>query len=165
VVRCDDCDVFLCRGTNQKRPVLYCPSMSPNDEQVAFDPYLVDRLLAERGTVPLGGSTVEAHWAAAGKSDEARREILLTQVDSLRLRRGVVGRYFDEDRVLLRGGGPRPQPSSRTRKTCRMRKADLRSMTEVSQRGAWAAGVVRAEPRVGRLVVRSAREPRRHPPA
>ena len=108
VVRCDDCDVFLCRGTNQKRPVLYCPSCRQTMSRSAFDPYLVDRLLAERGTVPLGGSTVEAHWAAAGKSDEARREILLTQLDSLRLRRGVVGRYFDEDRVLLRWRGASP---------------------------------------------------------
>ena len=102
VVRCDDCDVFLCRGTNQKRPVLYCPSCRQTMGRSAFDPYLVDRLLTERGTEPLGGSTVEAHWAAAGASDEARREILLTQVESLRVRRGVVGRYFDEGRVLLR---------------------------------------------------------------
>lgn len=108
VVRCDDCDVFLCRGTNQKRPVLYCPSCRQTMSRSAFDPYLVDRLLGERGTEALGGSTVEAHWAAAGKSDEARREILLTQLESLRLRRGVVGRYFDEDRVLLRWRGSSP---------------------------------------------------------
>lgn len=102
VVRCDDCDVFLCRGTNQKRPVLYCPSCRQTMSRSAFDPYLIERLMAERGAEPLGGSTVEAHWVAAGTSDEARREILLTQLESLRVRRGVVGRYFDEDRVLLR---------------------------------------------------------------
>ncbi|KXO96374.1 site-specific recombinase [Tsukamurella pseudospumae] len=102
VVRCDDCDVFLCRGTNQKRPVLYCPSCRQTMSRSAFDPYLIARLLADRGREPLGGSTVEAHWAAAGSSDEARRKILLTQLESLRVRRGVVGRYFDEDRVLLR---------------------------------------------------------------
>uniref|UniRef100_UPI003D8B7413 recombinase family protein n=1 Tax=Gordonia sp. B7-2 TaxID=3420932 RepID=UPI003D8B7413 len=102
VVRCDDCDVFLCRGTNQKRPVLYCPACRQTMGRSAFDPYLIDRLLAERGTEPLGGSTVAAHWAAAGTSDEARRGILLTQLESLRVRRGVVGRYFDEERVLLR---------------------------------------------------------------
>jgi len=102
VVRCDDCDVFLCRGTNQKRPVLYCPTCRQTMSRSAFDPYLIDRLLAERGAEPLGGSTVAAHWAAAGTSDEARREILLTQLESLRVRRGVVGRYFDENRVLLR---------------------------------------------------------------
>jgi site-specific DNA recombinase len=102
VVRCDDCDVFMCRGTNQKRPVLYCPTCRQTMSRSAFDPYLVDRLLAERGTEPLGGSTVKDHWAAAGSSDEARRDILLTQLDGLRVRRGVVGRYFDEDRVLLR---------------------------------------------------------------
>ena len=102
VVRCDDCDVFMCRGTNQKRPVLYCPSCRQTMSRSAFDPYLITRLLDERGAEPLGGSTVRAHWAAAGNSDEARREILLTQLASLRVRRGVVGRYFDENRVLLR---------------------------------------------------------------
>lgn len=106
VVRCDDCDVFLRRGTNQKRPVLYCPSCRQTMSRSTFDPYLIGRLLSERGTEPLGGSTVEAHWAAAGTSDEARREILLTQLESLRVRRGVVGRYFDEDRVLLQWIAP-----------------------------------------------------------
>ena len=105
VVRCDDCNVFLCRGTNQKRPVLYCPACRQTMSRSGFDPYLIDRLLAERGRQPLGGSTVAAHWAAAGTSDEARREILLTQLESLRVRRGVVGRYFDEERVLLSWNG------------------------------------------------------------
>lgn len=101
VVRCDDCDVFMCRGTNQKRPVLYCPTCRQTMSRSAFDPYLVQRLLDDRGMEPLGGSTVRDHWAAAGSSDIARREILLTQLESLRVRRGVVGRYFDADRVLL----------------------------------------------------------------
>lgn len=101
VVRCDDCDVFMCRGTNQKRPVLYCPACRQTMSRSAFDPYLVQRLLEERGAETLGGSTVKDHWAAAGSSDDARREILLTQLGSLRVRRGVVGRYFDEARVLL----------------------------------------------------------------
>ncbi len=101
VVRCDHCDVFLCRGTNQKRPVLYCPSCRQTMSRSTLDPHLIDRLIAERGTEPLGGSTVAAHWAAAGTSDDSRREILLTQLQSLRVRRGVVGRYFDSDRVLL----------------------------------------------------------------
>ncbi|WP_081684235.1 recombinase family protein [Granulicoccus phenolivorans] len=69
VVRCDDCNVFLCRGTNQKRPVLYCPACRQTMSRSAFDPYLVDRLLAERGTEPLDGSTVEAHWTAAGTNE------------------------------------------------------------------------------------------------
>jgi DNA invertase Pin-like site-specific DNA recombinase len=107
VVRCDDCDVFMCRGTNQKRPVLYCPNCRQTMSRSAFDPYLVERLLTERGAEPLRGSTVRDHWAAAGTSDEARREILLTQLERLRIRRGVVGRYFDEARVLVRW-----QPSS-----------------------------------------------------
>ena len=102
VVRCDDCDVFMCRGTNQKRPVLYCPVCRQTMSRSAFEPHLIERLMGERGSVPLRGSTVQTHCAAAGSSDEARREILLTQLDSLRIRRGVVGRYFDEERVLLR---------------------------------------------------------------
>jgi site-specific DNA recombinase len=101
VVRCDDCDVYMCRGTNQKRPVLYCPVCRQTMSRSVFDPYLVQRLLDERGAETLGGSTVKDHWAAAGSNDEARRDILLTQLDSLRVRRGVVGRYFDEARVLL----------------------------------------------------------------
>ncbi len=101
VVRCFGCDVFMCRGTNQKRPVLYCPACRQTLSRSAFDPYLIQRLLDERGAEPLGGSTVRDHWAAAGSSDDARREILLTQLESLRVRRGVVGRYFDEERVLL----------------------------------------------------------------
>lgn len=109
VVRCDDCDVFMCRGTNQKRPVLYCPACRQTMSRSAFDPYLVDHLLAERGDLPLAGSTVKAHWAASGTNDETRRAILLTQLESLRVRRGVVGRRFDEDRVLLRW---RPQADS-----------------------------------------------------
>nr|WP_211328691.1 recombinase family protein [Thermomonospora umbrina] len=102
VVRCDDCDRFMCRGTNQKRPVIYCPVCRQTMSRSAFDPYLIHRLLNERGAEPLGASTVQAHWAAAGPSDLARREILLSQLESLRVRRGIVGRYFDDERVLLR---------------------------------------------------------------
>jgi len=101
VVRCNDCDVFMCRGTNQKRPVLYCPSCRQTLSRSAFDPYLVDRLMVDRGAEPFGGSTVKDHWLAAGTDDMARREILLTQLASLRVRRGVVGRRFDDGRVLL----------------------------------------------------------------
>lgn len=102
VVVCDDCDVHLRRGTNQKKPVLCCPRCRQTLGRTALDPYLVRRLLIERGSQPLRGSTVRAQWHAAGSDDEARREILMTQIDSLRIRRGVVGRYFDKDRVLLR---------------------------------------------------------------
>jgi DNA invertase Pin-like site-specific DNA recombinase len=100
--RCDDCDVYMCRGTNQKRPVLYCPTCRQTLSRRTLDPYLVRRLLEERGGEPLAAATVQACWAAAGPDDLARRDILLTQLESLRIRRGVVGRYFDEDRVLLR---------------------------------------------------------------
>lgn len=101
VVICDECDVFLCRGTNQQRPVLYCPRCRQTMSRGMFDPYLVERLLTERGEVPLSGATVLTRWAAVGTDDRARREILLSQLATLRVRRGVVGRVFDEDRVLL----------------------------------------------------------------
>jgi DNA invertase Pin-like site-specific DNA recombinase len=102
VIRCDDCDVYMCRGTNQKRPVLYCPACRQTMSRTTLDPYLVQRLLAERGGEPFAAATVRACWDATGPNELAKREILLTQLVSLRIRRGVVGRYFDEERVLLR---------------------------------------------------------------
>ncbi len=102
VVRCDSCDDLMCRGTNQKRPIIYCPTCRQTLSRSAFDPYLIGRLLDECGSNPLGEATVRDCWAAAGTSDKLRREILLSQLGSLRIRRGVVGRYFDEERVLLR---------------------------------------------------------------
>ena len=102
VARCDDCGVYMCRGTNQKRPVIYCPVCRQTLSRSAFDPFLINRLLGERGSEPLGSTTVEERWQAAGTDELARREILLTQLESLHIRRGVVGRYFDEDRVVLR---------------------------------------------------------------
>ena len=101
VAVCDDCDVFMCRGTNQQRPVLYCPSCRQTLSRSTLDPYLVRRLLDERGTEPLAASTVRACWEAAGSDELVRREIFVAQVESLRVRRGVVGRYFDVARVLL----------------------------------------------------------------
>ena len=68
----------------------------------ALDPYLVKRLLAERGDEPIAQATVVGAWAAAGGDELAKRAVLLTQLDSLRIRRGVVGRLFDDERVLLR---------------------------------------------------------------
>jgi len=102
VICCDTCEVYLCRGTNQKKPVLYCPSCRQTMSRTTLDPYLVRRLLEERGAEPHAAATVRACWDAAGLDELAKREILLTQLESLRVRRGVVGRYFDEDRVLLR---------------------------------------------------------------
>lgn len=101
VARCDDCEVFMCRGTNQKRPVLYCPTCRQTIGRTALDPYLVERLVAERGRELLGDATVEQNWAAAGADELARRAVFLTQLESLRIRRGVVGRYFDDERVLV----------------------------------------------------------------
>ena len=101
VVVCDDCGVFLCRGTNQGRPVLCCPKCRQTIGRNALDPYLVGRLLDERGDELLGGSTVRRRWDAVGMSEPARREVLLSQIERLCVRRGVVGRRFDEDRVLL----------------------------------------------------------------
>lgn len=105
--RCDTCDEYMYRGTNQKRPVLYCPTCRQTMSRVALDPYLMRRLLTERGHEPLGSGCVQDRWHAAGADELARREILLSQVECLRIRRGVVGRYFDEERVLLRW---RPAP-------------------------------------------------------
>jgi site-specific DNA recombinase len=101
VALCDTCEVYLCRGSNQKRPVLCCPKCRQTITRTTLDPYLTRRLLKERGSEPYGTSTVRQCWAAAGTDDLARREILLSQLDSLRIRRGVVGRFFDKDRVLL----------------------------------------------------------------
>ncbi len=100
--RCDECDVYMCRGTNQKRPVLYCPRCRQTLSRTRLDPYLVRRLLDERGREPLATASVWACWEAAGSDELARRDILLTQLESLRIRRGIVGHYFDEERVLLR---------------------------------------------------------------
>ena len=41
VARCDDCDVYMCRGTNQKRPVIYCPTCRQTLCRITLDPYLV----------------------------------------------------------------------------------------------------------------------------
>ena len=101
VARCDECAVFLCRGTNHTRPVLYCPSCRQTIGRTALDAYLIDRLLLERGNAMVGDLAVEEAWARAGHDDKARRTVLVSQLDALVVRRGVVGRYFDEDRVLL----------------------------------------------------------------
>jgi hypothetical protein len=92
----------MCRGTNQKRPVIYCPKCKQTLSRTTLDPYLAKRLLKDRGREEFAGDTVRSRWKAAGSDELAKREILLSQLDSLRVRRGVVGRYFDEDRVLLR---------------------------------------------------------------
>lgn len=102
VARCAGCAVYLCRGTNQKRPVLYCPKCRQTIGRTALDAYLIDRLLAERAGEKVGDLDVEEAWARAGHDDKARRSVLISQLDSLVIRRGVVGRYFDEERVLLR---------------------------------------------------------------
>jgi DNA invertase Pin-like site-specific DNA recombinase len=102
VARCDDCESWMYRGTNQQRPVLYCPRCRQTLSRVSLDAYLVRRLLTERGQEPFGSGSVRDRWDAAGTDDLARREILVGQLESLRVRRGVVGRRFDEERVLLR---------------------------------------------------------------
>ncbi|WP_295791563.1 recombinase family protein [uncultured Microbacterium sp.] len=101
VARCDECAVYLCRGTNQRRPVLYCPKCRQTIGRTALDAYLIDRLLIERANEPIGGIAVDEAWTRAGHDDLARREVLVSQLDKLVIRRGVVGRYFDEDRVQL----------------------------------------------------------------
>ncbi|HEX5121508.1 MAG TPA: recombinase family protein [Pseudonocardiaceae bacterium] len=120
VAHCDDCDVYMCRGTNQKRPVIYCPKCKQTVSRTTLDPYLAKRLLRDRGRDELAGDTVRARWKAAGSDELAKRDILLSQLDSLRIRRGVVGRYFDEERVLLRWR-PKLAPTG----TCRTAATDL----------------------------------------
>lgn len=103
LARCADCGVYLYRGTNQKRPVLYCPKCRQTIGRTALDAYLIGRLLDERGEVADdSGQTVSQHWRTLGVDDhQSKRQILISQLGSLRIRRGVVGRYFDEERVLL----------------------------------------------------------------
>jgi len=121
VARCDECDVYLCRATNQRRPVLCCPKCRQTMSRGMLDPYLVQRLLTERGGEQLAGVTVRDRWAAVGADDLERRAILVSQLDILRIRRGVVGRSFDVDRVLLQWrtsstageGGPREEGDRR----------------------------------------------------
>jgi len=101
VAWCDDCNRYMCRGTNQKAAVLYCPACRQVLSRRKFDPWLIDRLLSERANEPHERTTVRVAWAGAEGDDHARRRILLSQIDSLRIRRGVVGRAFDAERVLL----------------------------------------------------------------
>lgn len=101
VARCDECAVYLCRGTNQKRPVLYCPKCRQTIGRTALDAYLIDRLLIERANELIGDLAVNEAWTRDGYDDLARRAVLVSQLDKLVIRRGVVGRYFDEDRVQL----------------------------------------------------------------
>jgi len=101
VARCDECAVYLCRGTNQKRPVLYCPKCRQTIGRTALDAYLIDRLLIERAGELFGDLALDEAWARAGRDDMARRAVLVSQLGTLAIRRGIVGRYFDEERVLL----------------------------------------------------------------
>lgn len=102
VAQCDECDVYMCRGTNQKKPVLYCPKCRQTMSRIRLDPYIQERLLSERGDLPHGDVTVRDCWHRAWANEQAKRQVLLSQVASFRIRRGVVGRNFDEARVLLR---------------------------------------------------------------
>lgn len=101
IARCDHCDVYMCRGTNQKRPVIYCPTCRQTIGRTHLDPYLEELLLTERGSEPSGDGTVLDQWHRAWTNDDAKRQVLLSQLESLRIRRGVVGRRFDAERVLL----------------------------------------------------------------
>ena len=101
VVACAYCSVFLCRGTNTQRPVLTCPRCRQTIGRMFLDSYLIERLLDERGDQPLDGVTLQDRWKAVGTDPVARRAILLTQIHSLSIQRGVVGRRRDPDRVLL----------------------------------------------------------------
>ena len=71
-----------------------------------LDPYLEERLLTERGNVPLSGRTVRDHWQRAWGSDDEKRAVFCSQLESLHIRRGVAGRRFDADRVLIQWRTP-----------------------------------------------------------
>lgn len=101
VARCAECAVYLCRGTNQKRPMLYCPKCRQTIGRTALDAYLINRLLIERAGERVGELALDEAWARTGHDDDARRAVLVSQLDTLVIRRGIVGRYFDEERVLL----------------------------------------------------------------
>lgn len=106
VAFCDDCDRYMVRGTNQKKATLYCPQCRQTISRAGLDVYLEARLLEERGGEAYAGKTVRDHWVFSRLDDVARRKVLLSQLDNLRIRRGVVGRRFDEERVLLTWRSP-----------------------------------------------------------
>lgn len=99
VVRCDDCDVFMCRGTNQKRPVLYCPRCRQTIARTSLDPWVSNALLDLFGDEVYEHRTIAEFWPLL--SEETKRTILVEHLESLRVRRGVVGRYFDKERILI----------------------------------------------------------------
>lgn len=102
VAHCDDCDRYMCRGTNQGKATLYCPQCRQTIGREGLDPFLAQQLLTERGDEPYASSTVSDWWHNSWNDPAARRSVLLSQVDSIRIRRGVVGRRFDADRVIIR---------------------------------------------------------------
>ncbi|KLD31624.1 hypothetical protein TB15x_23380 [Xanthomonas perforans] len=81
--------------------MLYCPKCRQTIGRTALDAYLIDRLLTERVDELVDNLPVGEAWARAGHDDTARRAVLVSQLDTLVIRRGVVGRYFDEERILL----------------------------------------------------------------
>ena len=106
VAVCDHCDAPMYRGTNQGQATLYCSRCRQTISRRTLDPYVISRLLTERGDEPATGQadalqTVVEAWAYVGENQAARRELLLAQLASLRIRRGVVGRRFDPDRALI----------------------------------------------------------------
>lgn len=101
VVICDHCNVWMCRGTNQTKPTLYCPKCRQTIGRERFDSYVVGRLLAERGDEPYGAATVADHWQFQRQDESSRRAVLLSQLASLRVARGAIGKAFDVDRVHL----------------------------------------------------------------
>ena len=76
-------------ASNVKNCVLYARLSVTKEESV-------------RGNVPLSGRTVRDHWQRAWGSDDEKRAVFCSQLESLHIRRGVAGRRFDADRVLLR---------------------------------------------------------------
>lgn len=101
VAHCDDCDVYMCRGTNQKKPVLYCPQCRQTIGRTSLDPWVIRKLLRQRGGEMVDGLDVKERWQRCGSDEIARRDVLLSQLDTFRIRRGRVGLRFDPDRLLV----------------------------------------------------------------
>lgn len=164
LMTCGHCSRTMHRGTTQKRPSLSCPACHQTISRNQLDSHMAQRLLDERGAVPLWettnltvdnstdlatieeaigqitremeqdvadmdallerlgglkelrakarldqpsqriwritGRSVREAWQKAN-SEEARREVLLGQVDQATVVRGKVGRILDPLRVII----------------------------------------------------------------
>lgn len=102
VALCAHCEVTMMRGTNQRKPVLCCRHCRQTISRTYLDPYLTGRLLDERGHQLVNGRPLRDRWDELGVADHlGRRRLLVSQIDTLHIRRGRRGIAFDSERVLL----------------------------------------------------------------